>query len=329
MRYFVRLAEEAYPHLEGPEQGVWLDRVDPEHDNIRAALAHARNLGDREIELRLAVAVAPFRLKRGYLSEALLSLEEVLYVPGHSELRAIAFHHAGWAASFQGRSVDAEMFLGEGLALARELGDSQLIARQLLTSLGSSRIGTRKRRKRSTTSCSNSSRRMRRSGFRVHFSTSLTLRSVAASTRVHGISALKASPFRARREIRGVLHSRFRTMDWLCSAFAWLRRHLRTFGRLCGLWKASRDPHAIATMLSLVAAAMAERGEADRAVRLLAIAELMLEEMMLELPGLEADIHEHTVARMRAECSEFESEWFRGRSLTREEAIAEALSDGR
>ena len=37
--YFMRLAEEAEPHLKGPEQQEWLDRLEDEHDNLRLGTA--------------------------------------------------------------------------------------------------------------------------------------------------------------------------------------------------------------------------------------------------------------------------------------------------
>lgn len=40
-RYYLALAEEAEPHIMGPEQGVWLERLAREHDNFRSALSWA------------------------------------------------------------------------------------------------------------------------------------------------------------------------------------------------------------------------------------------------------------------------------------------------
>ena len=67
---FMRLAEEAEPLLTGEEQDQWLDKLEREHGNLRAALAWSlRQGGNVEIALRLGAALWRFWWVRGYLSE--------------------------------------------------------------------------------------------------------------------------------------------------------------------------------------------------------------------------------------------------------------------
>ena len=64
------LAEQAAPHLSGADQRTWLDRLERDHDNLRAALDWATARPDPEVAARLAFALWRFWQQRGYLNEA-------------------------------------------------------------------------------------------------------------------------------------------------------------------------------------------------------------------------------------------------------------------
>ena len=133
----VALAEEAEPQLKGPGQEAWLARLEREHGNLRAALGWARERGESETGLRLALALGRFWYTRGYLSEGRGWLERAL--DGNREvpagLRAIALKGAGSLALLQGEYGQAAALYGEALALFRALGDGQGVAGSL-TNLG-------------------------------------------------------------------------------------------------------------------------------------------------------------------------------------------------
>jgi predicted ATPase/DNA-binding SARP family transcriptional activator len=100
--FFLALAEKAEPELSRSQQAEWLDRLETEHDNLRAALSWA--LG-REIDsgFRLAGALCWFWHTRGYLSEGRRYLEAVANsaaVP--PTVRAKALDGLGWIAEPQG-----------------------------------------------------------------------------------------------------------------------------------------------------------------------------------------------------------------------------------
>ena len=80
--YFLGLAEAAGPDLLGGRQSAWLDRLEREHDNLRAALEWLTERGAAEAGLRLADAVGPFWMTRGYLQEPRARLERLLALPG-------------------------------------------------------------------------------------------------------------------------------------------------------------------------------------------------------------------------------------------------------
>ena len=77
--YYVHLAEHAAPHLWGPDQAAWMERLEAEHDNLRAVLAWSRTpVGEAALGLRLAAALHEFWYWGGYISEGRAWLEGVL-----------------------------------------------------------------------------------------------------------------------------------------------------------------------------------------------------------------------------------------------------------
>ena len=78
LAYFSELARQARPHLRSSDQLEWLDRLETEYDNIRAALSWAQASGSIATGLYLATDLEMFWIYRAYLREACLTLENLL-----------------------------------------------------------------------------------------------------------------------------------------------------------------------------------------------------------------------------------------------------------
>ncbi len=139
--YYLALAEQAEPELSGPHQIIWFERLEREHDNLRAALSwfleHGSDMQSGELDLRLSGALSQFWWIRGYVSEGQHWLERVLDESREvrSAARAKALIGAGHLATMQDDFAQAELLCGEGLVQYRELGDRRGSA-TALSSLG-------------------------------------------------------------------------------------------------------------------------------------------------------------------------------------------------
>jgi predicted ATPase/DNA-binding CsgD family transcriptional regulator len=125
--FFLTLVEAAEPRLHGPEQLMWLDRLEVEHDNLRAALAWTLERSETESALRLAGALGEFWRVRGHLSEGRAWLDRALE-GGDGAARAKALQEAGTLAWCQGDFEVAAVLLEESLARWRALDDPGGIA---------------------------------------------------------------------------------------------------------------------------------------------------------------------------------------------------------
>jgi predicted ATPase/DNA-binding SARP family transcriptional activator/DNA-binding CsgD family transcriptional regulator len=135
--FFLTLAEEVEPELAGPQQSVWVERLDVDHDNLREALSWFLERREAELALRLGAALWRFWFDRGYLSEGVRWLERVLAGsdPAASPVRVKALEGLGWLLQVQGDTEQAKATYEEMLKLSRELGDKGDIA-TALNSLG-------------------------------------------------------------------------------------------------------------------------------------------------------------------------------------------------
>ena len=134
MAWYLELAERAEPELQGADQAAWLDRLETEHDNFRAALEWtASGTPDPDARLRLAGALYRFWLIRGHLTEGRNWLESAIEDPGGtvSPARMKALYAGGALAFAQDDYARADTLLEESLALSRPGGDKISIARAL------------------------------------------------------------------------------------------------------------------------------------------------------------------------------------------------------
>ncbi len=131
--WYLGLAERAEPQLQGLDQMGWLERLEMEHDNLRAALEWTKvEASGTEVRLQLTGALHRFWAMRGYLSEGREWLEGVVEMStGASPVRARAIYGAGDLAFNQGDYGRAETLCAESLRLYRELDDKVGIALSL------------------------------------------------------------------------------------------------------------------------------------------------------------------------------------------------------
>jgi len=125
--YYLRMAEEAEHGLISPEQEQWLERLEREQENLRAALAWLIEQGELETPLRFATALWRFWSLHGHQREGYSILEHLLAAAGAGAgaLRARALIGAGVLTGELGQHVQAEALCTEGLQLFRELEDRQ------------------------------------------------------------------------------------------------------------------------------------------------------------------------------------------------------------
>jgi len=129
--WFTTVVEEAGPQLAGDEQRRWLDRLEQDHDDIRAVLERAVARGDAAAAIPLAFAMWRFWQKHGHLGEARRRLEAIAAAPWSREdprLRARLVEALGGVCWWQADFSAMRGWYEEALALWLDVGDEREIA---------------------------------------------------------------------------------------------------------------------------------------------------------------------------------------------------------
>ena len=135
---FAHLAEEADAGLRRDDQLLWFERLETEHENLRAALDSSLGSGDAETALRLGGALGWFWYTHGHALEGCNRLTELLgATEGAPEaLRARPMYALGVLVDQRGEPERAARLVEQSLAVFREQGDRERVG-AALNSLGS------------------------------------------------------------------------------------------------------------------------------------------------------------------------------------------------
>jgi predicted ATPase len=327
--HFVALVERAEPEIRRGRDLKWLELLEDEHDNVRAALTWALENGEDELLARLAAAQARFWEMRGYLNEGRQWLERALPKSAGS-IRARILEGLGTLADVQGDPETARSLLEASLALYRESGDRDGMARALTSFAGAlTEAGDFER-----------ARRLHEQARR-HFRELGNRRAEAVVAGNLGYLALVQRDYdsadRHLTEATDVLRdlgdlggvavglqnvgfsALLRGRDE--AALDALRQCLRLSG-------STRYRRTIAYALVGIAAILRGRGELERAARLVGAADETVESIGASFEPVERDLRSETVAALEAKLGikGLERGLAEGRALGLEQAIAEALA---
>jgi DNA-binding CsgD family transcriptional regulator len=359
--FYLALAEESAPTgsegIVGPlgacvgGRSVWYDCLEREHDNLRGALRWAAECGQfgavagateseagaaqaAAVGVRLGAVLWPFWLARGYMQEGREWLAVLLAAPaaaGRTGMRAAALDGAGLLAWYQGDYVAACGLHRQSLAIWRELGDKRGIAHALLG------LGHAARAQGDLAVAS------------VRYEESLAIWrevgdrwGIATSLRVLGyVAYLRGDVTTARARYEESLALLRELGDHLgmaaCLAgLADVLRARRDYAAARALHQQSltlrrqeEDKRAVAFSLARLAGVAADLGQPERAARLPAVTEALLEATGDRMDDpLDRIDYDRTVASTRAQfnAASFAAAWAEGRAMSQAEAIDYALS---
>jgi predicted ATPase/DNA-binding SARP family transcriptional activator len=132
-RFYQGLAQRAEPELRGPGQARWLEVLDAEYDNLRAALAWAAQGGEASVGLETGAALWRFWQMRGHIDEGREQLERLLETnSGSPAVRAAAELSAARCAFIQGDFAGMQRFVEDSIRVHRRIRENYSVGFALM-----------------------------------------------------------------------------------------------------------------------------------------------------------------------------------------------------
>jgi predicted ATPase len=327
--HLLAFAEEAEPHLRR-DSAEWADRLEREHDNLRAAMDWGESAGERDLVLRLAGAVSRFWYLKSHLSEGQRRLESALNADQRpTTARAKALNGASVMALNLGDIATARLRAEEALALHRTLGDAWGVAYSTL--MVGNALGERGDLADARPILAESVRLFRNLGDELYV--------LIANVNLAWVTGELGDP-EAERAIHEENLRRARTLGNRrieAGSLAQLAIFARDEGRLQDatemLREAIRIDHILGNVLDVavdlgrLASVLVLAGRGDKAARLLSSSQALTEKLGAGDFWWAGRRNEQTLATIRTQLDEAAAAeaWERGRALTVDEAVSLAL----
>jgi predicted ATPase/DNA-binding CsgD family transcriptional regulator len=332
LAFFTKFAEEAEIKVHGLDQFKWFDRLEDDHYNLRAALDWSLQSGRGRIAgLRLAAALDRFWGDRDYQVEGLGRLLEVLSQPEAAErtaVRAKALNAAGKMQLSLGNPTEMHPLIEEALVIGAEVGDKRDMARSFYI------LGTAALNRGDYTAA------------RAYFEKDLSLSRErednleigCALAYIGEVALLQGDYERAQTLyneavplVRDVGDKSF--LVYLLRRAAQVARYQGNFEGAAALYREGlllasefRSKFSFAACLAGLAGVALGQGQTVHATQLLGVAVALFGSLQTQLATADRVDYERNVATLRDRLDEamFAKAWGAGRTLTLDQAIAEA-----
>ena len=331
--WFLALAEQAEPELPGPKQRMWLDRLEMEHDNLRAAYEWSMTeANERREGLRLAAALHTFWRTGDYWSEGYAWLEEGLKFSDEvtPSIRIKALQNLAVLAWRIGKDDRALALAEQGLALSRQVGDrEQGVLGLIVVANVAMHQGDYERAKRASAEGLSLCTELE-NGYNASFAFS----HLGEATRYQGdydqaiglheqsltLSKAAANPTWTANVLRHLGMDHLRRGDYGQAA--------DYYNQSLGMWKETRFKWVAVEVLNGLGDIACAEQYYERAARLFGAASQLRDMLGLRPVPPDQEYHDQHTATTRARLGEsaFAAAWAEGRAMTLEQAIDYALA---